>query len=167
MPDVINKWTIIRCDGAQTDPDLRWLQTSRNVYFSYDMAHTGISQWHTLSTMRASTASLQNEVNRFRQMFIPFINLCRRSWKWTKLYENYNMSGAKVKINCDVCGSRSTASAHFELALQLFVTKSQTVWTLSYKQTLSDAFAADDFWKDCEKSRNCSNRAIPPLATMF
>ena len=33
--------------------------------------------------------------------------------------------------------------------------------------TLSDASAADDFWKHCGKGRNCSKREISPFVTMF
>ena len=32
---------------------------------------------------------------------------------------------------------------------------------------LSDASAADNFWKPCDKRRNCAKQAISPFATMF
>ena len=36
--------------------------------------------------------------------------------------------------------------------------------TLSHLHTLSDASAEDDFWKHCDKGRNCSKRAISPFS---
>ena len=39
--------------------------------------------------------------------------------------------------------------------------------TLSHFKTHVDASAADNFWKLCDKSRNCSKQAISPFITMF
>ena len=39
--------------------------------------------------------------------------------------------------------------------------------TLSNKQTLSDASAADDFRKHCDKQWNCSKQAFSPFALTF
>ena len=39
--------------------------------------------------------------------------------------------------------------------------------TLSHIQTVSDAWAAKDFWKQCGKKRNCSLWALSHSATIF
>ena len=58
-------------------------------------------------------------------------------------------------------------TCHMQLKSVKNITELTDSLTLFPLMTHSDACAADDFWKHCDKRRNCSKRAISPFATMF